>query len=90
MNQTITKFSKMGKQIQLRYGSKWEVDQIHGSKSSLWMTVDEIAIISSRNTSYQYILVNLRTVEAVQAKPKTTLNSPLDAEEAVKGNIEPP
>ena len=72
MNPTITNVSDMGKLIELSDQSKWEIDPMHNLKSSLWMAGDEIAMVSSGNAFYPFILVNIRNVECVTAKRSGT------------------
>ncbi|MFQ5842055.1 MAG: hypothetical protein ACE5IO_10705 [Thermoplasmata archaeon] len=68
MSPTVTKVGEIGKVIELNDGSKWEIDDMHALKSSLWMFGDEIAIVRAKEASRSSILVNVRKVDCVLAK----------------------
>ncbi len=57
-----------GNSIQLEDDSLWQVNPIDRINSSLWLPVDDIAVVESQDPSYPYFLINTVDKEKVEAK----------------------
>lgn len=57
-----------GNFIQLEDNSLWQVSSSDRLNSSLWLHLDEITVVESRNPNYPYLLINTDDGEKVEGK----------------------
>lgn len=57
-----------GKMIRLEDSSIWEISTIDKINTMLWLPIDEITIIESKNPMYPYSLVNSSQKNSAEAK----------------------
>jgi len=64
----IMKKMDFGQYIQLEDGSLWEISSMDKYKTSIWLKLNNITVIESKNALYPYILVNTDQGETAEAK----------------------
>lgn len=64
----IKKVSDRGKLLQLEDNSLWEISPIDIIYSALWLPISNVYITESKNTNYEFKILNIDDRESVEAK----------------------